>query len=234
MKEPSGYSYPGGEKSLESGALLAKVLSSSVRLGVVDLLSRNGPMRSTEIAALLNLSETQLGNHLKRLRDAQVVSVDRRGKAAVYHISSERVSALAGMLLEKQHGYVPSEEGGASALRYARSCYDHLAGELGVRLCSWMLDHHALSVREDETICLGPECEPILIEIGVGLTGLTSSARRLAFFCPDWTHNAHHLGGILGAAILESFLQKGWLMGVPGSRRLQVDSSGEAFFQALV
>ncbi|GDY33064.1 ArsR/SmtB family transcription factor [Gandjariella thermophila] len=216
------------EQAAKAVAELARQLSSPARVRILTLLATEGPIRVSEIAAALDMRVTTLSNHLSRLRQTGVVTVSREGRHATYHLASARTQELLGEL----HAAV----GTSLTIRHigdkidqnlinARSCYDHLAGKIGVQLFERLLAHRAIDANQ-ETIALGPHAEQTFIALGVGLTALDSRRRKLAFACPDWIEQRHHLGGALGAAVLASLLDRNWLRPLPNTRALQITQAG--------
>ena len=102
----------------------------------------------------------------------------------------------------------------ARELRFARCCYDHLAGRLGVALTERLL-------RPRNTV---------LRELGIDLTALESSRRPLFRCCTDWTERRPHVAGMLGAALLRRYRDERWLVTVEDSRKLLVTLAGKAAF----
>ena len=105
----------------------------------------------------------------------------------------------------------------ARELRYARCCYDHLAGKLGVALTERLL-------RPRNTV---------LRELGIDLTALGSSRRPLFRCCTDWTERRPHVAGTLGAALLRRYKDERWLVAVEDSRKLVVTPQGRSAFVRL-
>jgi hypothetical protein len=137
----------------------------------------------------------------------------------------------------------------AAALRYARSCYDHLAGRLGVTITAALLEHQVFTAidgiaattrRPGDPLSaplpthpyqLGPAAPTVLAGLGIDLSALLHqprSGRPLLRFCLDWTEQRHHLVGRLGASLLTTMCQAGWLTRRPGQRALRLTESGAA------
>jgi hypothetical protein len=114
----------------------------------------------------------------------------------------------------------------AEALRTARTCYDHLAGRLGVAVTSALLERGALAGASDtrrrpgdrisaplreHPYTLGPAARPVFAEVGVDLDAAAAGRRPLLKFCLDWSEQRHHLAGALGAAVATRFVDAGWV-----------------------
>jgi DNA-binding transcriptional ArsR family regulator len=185
---------------------LLRQLADPVRLRIVDTLGHGGPKTPSEMAARMGLPLPLLSNHLKRLRDGGVVQVERRGRVAIYSLADEGLQVLL-PVLDRITGRLaslppePDEQDG-------RTCYDHLAGRLGVGLYRALLDREAIAAHADGTVELGPRPEP-LERLGVDLT--PDPRRRFAFECLDASQHAPHLAGVLGDALADALERRGWI-----------------------
>lgn len=215
-----------GDNVLESVAQMASELGSVARLSILRCLLEDGPSRVRSMADQLGMPEPTLSNHLRRLRESGLVSVTRSGNTAVYEIANPHLGdvflSLTSAVGDPGGGFLADHE---SDLRHARSCYDHLAGEIGVRLTRGMLQQGAIEFVEGEVIP-SRNAEPVFAALGVGLTALPEN-RRKSYLCKDWTHGEVHLAGALGAAVLHGLISKGWVQRVTGSRRLIITPIGE-------
>jgi hypothetical protein len=118
------------------------------------------------------------------------------------------------------------------ALRKARVCYDHLAGDYGVRMLDSLIASGA--IRADGTeLSLTPEGKRRLSEVGITLTAPTSSRRPLCKSCLDWSERRSHLAGVVGKALLAHFLAKGWARRSDDSRAVLFKPEGERMFLSL-
>jgi DNA-binding transcriptional ArsR family regulator len=206
---------------------LLRQLADPVRLRVVDLLGHRGPMTPSEMAAHLRLAPSLLSNHLKRLRDGGIVTVERHGRVAVYSLADEGLQVLL-PVLDRITGRIapvapdPDEQDG-------RTCYDHLAGRLGVELYRALLDREALRANADGTVELGPRADA-LERLGVDLA--PDPRRRFAFECLDARQHAPHLAGVLGDAVADALERRGWLER-GGARTVTVTPAGRRGLRRL-
>jgi len=213
---------------------LLRELADPLRLRVVDRLGQRGPATVSQLAAELEVPLPQLSNHLRRLRAAGLVRVERRGRQGVYELADPGLRRLL-PLLDRLTGHLaaPGDPGRPRA-GASRTCYDHLAGPVGVALYRALLDHRALRERPDGTVVPGAAAAPTLAALGVDLAGVTPGRRRLAFGCLDATERAPHLAGALGEAVAASLLDRGWVRRVPGSRAVHLTAAGAAGLQAAL
>src|SRR3954447_1105834 len=135
---------------------LLKELADPIRLRVIDRLF-HGPATVSEMAGIFGVPLPQLSNHLRRLRDAKLVRVRREGRHAIYELSDPGVEALIPLLdrLAGQLAERPVRTGPDFAR--GRTCYDHLAGHLGVAIYDALLERDALRSLPDGNIELGLE-----------------------------------------------------------------------------
>jgi hypothetical protein len=118
-----------------------------------------------------------------------------------------------------------SESSRGEAIRRARTCYDHLAGRLGVSLAD-ALEEEQLLGPLDQGWTVTPAGERRLASLGVDLGALRERRRTLIRPCLDWTERRPHVAGALGAALAERFLELGWVRRLPGSRALGITPDG--------
>jgi DNA-binding transcriptional ArsR family regulator len=121
----------------------------------------------------------------------------------------------------------------AEALRRARTCYDHLAGELGVGITDALVDRGALEAGADTAFRVGPRADGVLRPLGVDLAAVAAarSRRPLVRVCVDWTERRPHLAGRLGAALQEALVGRGWVVRQEGHRAVLLTAEGEEELQ---
>lgn len=196
------------------------------------------PRPASELALLAGVSPSSASGHLGRLVEGGVLSLEARGRNRFYRLAGPEVGqavealASASLALQPQRRSLPPSHGTPSALREARTCYDHLAGELAVGVFARMLDAGWIE-QEGRTLRLSATGEAGLARLGIDLAEVRRRRRQFACACPDWSERKPHLGGALGAALLEACLRQGWLRPQDGSRALQVSSKGRAGLRGL-
>jgi DNA-binding transcriptional ArsR family regulator len=201
---------------------LLKELADPVRLRVVDHLGNVGPATVSELAAGLRVTMPQLSNHLRRLREAGLVRVERTGRHAIYTLADESLQALL-PLLDRLTGRVTTRPPQPDP-EPARTCYDHLAGRLGVGLYAALRERGALRDQPDGTVTVGDEAP--LRALGVDPAAVGGDRRRFAFECFDAQQHAPHLAGAMGDALAEALEARGWIERGEG-RAVRVTAAGE-------
>jgi Bacterial regulatory protein, arsR family len=190
---------------------------------------------ATELAAIAGITASTASVHLQRLLAVELAKVLVQGKCRYYSLGSadvaaalEGLSVLAGAT--RDH-FKPTTPG---PLRFARTCYDHIAGTTGVALhdrfttLKWIVPDPS---RED-AYRLTIEGTHALTALGIDLDATRSLRRRFAYACLDWSERRPHLGGALGAAILHLALRKRWVAQQLDSRILTVTSAGRREMRA--
>lgn len=208
--------------------LLLTELADDTRFGILELLERS-PMTATALARQLDVSPTQLANHLRRLRDANLVSVEHHSRLAVYELAEPGLREIFSMLNGlRQRPSRPSDPAPASG-----RCYDHLAGPIGVALFDHLVLKGAIEPRRGEgTITLGPAAPDTFRSLGVD--GPLTAARRIsAFACLDSTLRKPHLGGHLGAQLADSLVHQGWIESSANTRQVSLTDAGQAALTRL-
>src|SRR3954447_23698199 len=204
---------------------LLKELADPVRLRVIDRLGHAGPSTVSELAGALDLPMPQLSNHLRRLREASLVNVERTGRHAVYALADPGLQALL-PLLDRLTGRIAPAPPDADAAD-GRTCYDHLGGRLGVALYRALLQRGAPAARRDGRVAVR-DAGALL---GVDPAALGGDRRRLAFECFDARQHAPHLAGALGDELTATLLERGWMERAEG-REVRLTARGKKALRA--
>lgn len=205
--------------------VLLRHLGDPVRLGVLDWLAECGPSTVSELAMRLGTSVPQLSNHLRRLRGAGLVEVERVGRQAIYRLADEQITTLLSTL-GAIVGFATHETSSAHPFVLARTCFDHLAGRLGVSLFERLVELKAVRPMGGADIGLGPEANDVFARLGIVPSAVQAGRRRFASTCPDATERRPHLGGALGAVLATSLEDKGWLSVRRDRREIEVTAAG--------
>jgi DNA-binding transcriptional ArsR family regulator len=205
---------------------LLKELADPLRLRVIDRLGHGGPATVSELAAAHGVPLPQLSNHLRRLRDAGLVRVQRRGRHAFYELTDPGLQALVVSLDRVTGRITPPVERPETAFTHARRCYDHLAGQLGVSLYATLRERGAVHDLPDGTVELGPRAQETFAALDIDAATLGGDRRRLAFECFDATEHAPHLAGAVGDAVAAALEARGWIESEQGDRIVRVTSRG--------
>jgi DNA-binding transcriptional ArsR family regulator len=211
-------------------ARIAAAIGEPARARMLYSLADGHARTSTELALVAGVSPSTASVHLNRLKIERLVKVVVQGKHRYYSLEGpnvasvlEGLSVLAGEVPAK---FVPPTP---SRLRAARTCYDHIAGTLGVSLhdrfkaLRWL---SADSTGVDNAYGLTREGANAFQTLGIDLEATRTLRRRFAYACLDWSERRPHVGGALGAAVLKVALKRRWVIQDLDSRALGITSLG--------
>jgi DNA-binding transcriptional ArsR family regulator len=210
-------------------ATIAALIGDRRRAGILLALMGGQELPAHELAARVGASSSLASAHLTKLLAGGLLSADRRGRERYYRIADQQTAqALEGLLAiaPGRAARTLRESRRGEAIRHARTCYDHLAGELGVGLTE-ALQHQHLITAHDAGYTLTAAGETRLQALGIDVTAARRQRRAFARQCVDWTHRRPHLAGALGATIAEQLLALNWLRRIPNSRALVITPSGK-------
>jgi len=219
------------ERSSDRGvSRIASAIGDPSRARMLCCLMDDHARTAAELAIAAGISASTASVHLGRLKEERLVKVLRQGKHHYYTLGSAQVAAILESLVvlsgAPKEKFVPNTP---NHLRAARTCYDHIAGTLGVTLHDRMLklnwiSNHAPSGSDSRT--LTPSGEKAFGTLGIDIEHIRSLRRQFASPCLDWSERRPHLGGAIGAALLTVALKKKWVRPHVGSRALSVTARG--------
>ncbi len=180
---------------------------------------------------LANVSPQTASNHLKLLLDAGFLKVTAKGRNKFYTLSGRPVAAALESLAAASHGKksfdgLPQRGGPPPELVFARTCYDHLAGELGVAILNRLRKNDYLRQQAEE-YRLTVSGEDFLHRLGIDVGDVQAKRRRFAYACLDWSHRVPHLGGALAAALLDWLFRNRVVVRRKASRAIRLTDHGE-------
>ncbi len=200
---------------------------------MLDALLEKHALPAGELAYRAGISPQTASSHLAKLIAGGLLVLTIQGRHRYYALASADV-AHALEVLATLAPPVPirtlRESIVVEHLRFARTCYDHLAGKLGVELTQALVDAHILSVC-DQNYGVTDDGSLFLTNFGLDLERLQLQRRAFALQCLDWSERRHHLAGALGAALMTQLFERGWIQRVPASRAVRVTESGREGLQ---
>lgn len=220
-----------GPSIAEVGALIG----DPARANMLTSLMSGQALTAGELAKEAGVAAATASGHLTRLLDGELVSVEKQGRHRYYRLSGPDVAVAIEALMDLAERSGPRRvRPGPNdpALRNARVCYDHLAGERGVELFTRLTKLNLIALA-DGLVTVTAHGERRLAEVGVDFAALVRAKRPLCRTCLDWSERRSHLAGGLGAALLSRFLDLQWVQRVEGTRALKFTSSGELGFAQL-
>jgi len=212
-------------------AAIAQALADPTRFEILERLS-NGPAAVSELVSVTGEAQSKVSNHLAVLRDRGLVAATRIGRQRLYEVADPSVGQLVESLVLIA-GRGPARVEMSPSLARARTCYDHLAGRLGVAIFDALVARRAIAhptARYRGPVELGPVGPRVFDDLGVDLDEARRERRQFATACGDWSERRPHLGGALGAALWARALEQGWVVRKPGSRIIVVTDKGRRGF----
>jgi len=206
----------------ELGALLAEPARVGMLLALMD-----GSMRPAgELARLAGVGAATASTHLKRLLDGGLLRLHIQGRHRYFGLADDEVAAwLEAVSLPRTSKRSTPPHAGDPALRRARTCYRHLAGQLGVALCEAWLNRGWL-VTESQGVRLLAAAGPALERTGWSTQAVLGLQKMHGRCCLDWTERRQHLGGPLGVALTTGMIELGWLRRSRQHRALRPSPDG--------
>jgi DNA-binding transcriptional ArsR family regulator len=205
----------------------ASAIADPARAAMLDALLDGAPRSAGALAREAGVAASTASHHLGRLLDADLIVVAPNGRQRAFRLARPEVAqaleALA-LISPARLSRTLRRATRAEAERAARTCYDHLAGRLGVAVCDALLRAGAIAPDGERAYALGPAAEPTFAALGVALP--PRGRRAYARECLDWSERRSHLAGTLGAAVAEAMLEREWVARVPKTRALRVTDAG--------
>ena len=208
---------------------IAALIGDHARAEVLTALMADRALTATELAGIAGVTKQTISAHLSKLVDAGLVAVDSQGRHRYFRLADRDVAHLLESLMGVafRTGAIRARSSPREpALRKARVCYDHLAGEVGVRIYERLSERGAL-VPQGENLELTSTGERVFGALGIDATALASQKRAFCRACLDWSERRYHLAGALGAALLARFVELKWAKRARDSRVVTMTATGE-------
>jgi DNA-binding transcriptional ArsR family regulator len=211
-------------------ATVATLIGDPARAAMLAALLDGQALPAGELAACARISPQTASSHLAKLVAGGLLRVATEGRHRYFQLQSAEVGAA----LEALAAIAPAarvrslrESEAAHALRFARTCYDHLAGAVGVAITQGLLDQGLLMV-DAHAYRVTPDGTAWFAQWGIDLHHLRQARRSFAKPCLDWSERHYHLAGALGAALAHALFERGWLVRVAGIRAVRLTEQGRA------
>lgn len=215
---------------------VAALIGNPACANMLTALMSGPALTATELAQEAGLMLSTVSGLLARLESAGLVAVERQGRHRYFRLADPDVGiALEALMpVAARAGHVRVRTGPRDPeLRRARTCYDHLAGDLAVTMFDHFVERR-LFARRDGGLNVTAEGRRFFAKAGIDMDGLERGRRRLCQPCLDWSERRSHLGGALGAAILGHIVARGWAEREAKSRIVRVSAAGEQRLRAWI
>lgn len=214
-------------------AAVAELIGDASRAAMLDALEGKEALPAGELARRAGISPQTASVHLAKLVEGGLLTLTTHGRHRYYALASSEVAyALEALAMIAPPARVRSLRQAvvAEQLHLARTCYDHLAGKLGVSLVQALLDMEVLQ-QEDTCYQVTQDGVAWLTQFGLDLEQLRRQRRKFAYPCLDWSERQYHLAGSLGSALIERLFLLGWIQKIPSGRAIRVTEAGYAGLQ---
>lgn len=212
----------------------AALMGDPARANMLVALMAGQALTAGELALSAGVTAQTASGHLGKMVQSHLLAVEKQGRHRYYRLASAQVAhALETLMaLSSEAPKRPRRVGPKDiALRTARTCYDHIAGRLGVALADSLQQQGHVEFGEG-AVRVTRSGHAFFCDFGMALSDRPKRGRPLCRTCLDWSERRPHLAGKLGADMLERMLALGWLARLPQSRALRITPAGQAGFRA--
>lgn len=231
--------------STASLAETAALIGDLARANMLAALMDGRALTASELAHIAGISPQTASGHLAKLTDAGLLAREKQGRHHYHRLATPLVARMLEQIMSVS---IEREQGAAArgprvitgprdkALRYARTCYDHLAGEIAVAITDSMVDAGHIELTA-EAGALTAKGITALQTLGMDIASLNidskprKSSRVFCRACLDWSERRHHLAGTLGTALLSHYVKQDWVRRLSDTRAVTITPSGYAAFE---
>lgn len=229
------FGYGRSMKEGPSIAPIAALAGDPARANMLAALLSGKALTASELAGEGGVTAQTASAHLAKLQDGGLVSAVKQGRHRYFRLADRDVAEMLEKMMgvAARAGHLRTRTGPRDpAMRKARVCYDHLAGEMGVQMFDSLVTSRRLSARDGE-IRLTRSGEAFLADFGIDVGGADASRRPLCKRCLDWSQRRAHLAGAIGAALLSRIYDLKWARRDKSSRAVLFSPDGAAKFQRM-
>lgn len=207
---------------------IAALIGDPTRAAIMWTLLDGKAFTATELSIAVNTSPQNISMHLAKLLEAELLCVEKQGRHKYYRFSTKEVAYV----IESMASLIPpspSQKKNAekhSPIKHCRTCYDHLAGKIGVAVAESLLEQKIILDAENK-FEITPEGVKWFSDFGINLEELKKQRRLFLKPCLDWSERKNHIAGSLGASLLDIMIADDWLRRTKDSRAIQITGKGE-------
>lgn len=225
-------------------ASVAALLGDPARAAMLQAMMDGRALTATELAGAAGITPQTASSHLARLTDSGLLAMEKQGRHRYHRLATPAMARLIEDLMQvaseiEKPGRPVITGPRDAALREARTCYDHLAGRLGVAIADALVDAGHVELDSDAGIVTTSGLalfDRIGLDVSLIAPNPTAAKRRrlLCRPCLDWSERRPHLAGKLGVALCRMSFDKGWVRRVEGSRAVTVTPKGQRAFREML
>ena len=217
-------------------AEIGTLVGEPARAAILGALMDGRALTATELSRVAGVTPQTASSHLARLTAANLLKVEKQGRHRYHRLAAPEVARMLEGIMQLASDSAPRHRKVVvgprdAALRQARTCYDHFAGQLGVAITDALIEQQVIEF-EDEAGMVTARGGDFLAGLGIDLpdsgTKPKRSARPICRPCLDWSERRPHVAGKLGAAICNYYLSEGLVRRINGSRALNITPKGKA------
>lgn len=212
---------------------IAALIGDPARANILTALMNGGALTATELSVEAGVTKQTTSSHLAKLVEGKFLNVEKQGRHKYYRLANheiaellEKMTTIAADIAPKRVRTGPKEP----ALRKARRCYDHLAGDLAVKMFDGFIQQELIvndRNHNDGIPTLTPKGIVFFTRFGIDIKNLENKKRPICRSCLDWSVRRHHLAGGLGAALLNQFESRNWAKRSTKNRIIEFTNAGE-------
>lgn len=228
---------------MASNAMFAEVAALAgdpARAGMLHALMDGRALTASELARVAGITPQTASGHLTRMTAVGLLSVEKQGRHRYHRLATPTVAHMVESIMQVASDLAPSRKRFTvgprdAALRRGRTCYDHLAGQLGVALTDALVGQGHAELTSDAGIVTDTGVE-FLDRIGIDVDAMLAhrvkrSGRVFCRPCLDWSERRPHLAGAVGAALCAHSFEKGWIRRIDGTRAVMITPKGQRVFR---
>lgn len=207
----------------------ASLIGDPTRASILWTLMDGRAFTATELAVSVNTSPQNISMHLGKLLDADLLCVEKQGRHKYYRFSNKEVAyALEAManLLPKSEVSLRDKTENYPPIKFCRTCYDHLAGKIGVALTDSLLEQKIL-VEKNKAFEISKEGEKWFSDFGINLEEAQKQKRIFLKPCLDWSERRNHIAGSVGTLLFNKMIKEDWLRKTENSRAISITGKGK-------
>jgi DNA-binding transcriptional ArsR family regulator len=207
----------------------AALIGDPTRASILWTLLDGRAFTATELAVVAQASPQSIGMHLGKLLDADLLSVEKQGRHKYYRFSNKEVAyaveAMANLVPKREIASIKKTEK-YPPIKFCRTCYDHLAGKIGVALTDSLLEQKII-IEKNSVFEISLEGEKWFSDFGIDISEAQKQKRIFLKPCLDWSERRNHIAGSIGALLLNKMISEDWLRKNTNSRAVTITGKGE-------
>ena len=213
----------------ENFVLISGLICEPTRAKLLWNLLDGRAYTASELAIVGDISATAASNHLSKLLEADIIKVEMQGRHRYFSFSNPEVAYVVESLANlatSNSNTSPSKDSIPEGVQYCRTCYDHLAGYVGVRLVE-AIERKGYIKKSDGAYAVTKKGWKWLVELEIYENDFRNNRRQLTRQCLDWSERRPHLAGLLGAVLMDRMMERKWFKKIKFSRELIITTNGQ-------